>query len=480
MNWIIPSINWSGLAPEIILVSFGLLVMLLDPFLKGDNKRGLVHLSWLGVLLSMGACIWLWDSQISNWNGMALSDNLSLTFKLIFLAGTLLTILISYRSTEFELHGEYYAMLLFATFGMMLMGSSTDLVVIFLGIEVMSVALYILAGFSRTDMKSGEAAMKYFLMGAFSTGFLLYGIALIYGSTGHTNLTEITPLIFTSQPDIVLLTGTALLLVGLGFKIASVPFHMWVPDVYEGAPTPVTAFMAAGPKAAAFAALLRVFTVGLEPLTQVWVVILWILAVLTMTLGNVFAIAQANIKRMLAYSSIAHAGYVLMAIVAGGREGLNAAVFYLFVYSVMNIGAFAVIIALSQRGERYHQFSDYRGLGHKYPLLGVLMTVFMISLAGIPPTAGFMGKFYLFSAAVKNGFIGLAVIAVLNSLVSVYFYLRVVVNMFMYETESSLPGPALKIPIMAALILTGLATIWFGLFPNWFLELAQSGWLAVK
>lgn len=480
MNWTLPVINWKGLAPEIIIVGMGLLVMLLDPFLRGERKRVLSHLSWLGVLASMLTCFWLWDGNISNWNGMALSDNLSLVLKLIFLTGTLLTIFISSLKVQAEIHGEYYALLLFATFGMMLMGSSTDLLVIFLGIEVMSVSLYILAGFDRNDPKSGEASMKYFLMGAFSTGFLLYGIALIYGATGQTNLTNLFTYFYTAQPDLLFLAGLGLLLVGLGFKVASVPFHMWVPDVYEGAPTPITAFMAAGPKAAAFAAILRVFVITFQPLADLWVIVLWIIAVLTMSVGNLLAISQMNIKRMLAYSSIAHAGYVLVAIVAGGDMGLKSAVFYLLAYSLMNIGAFAVIIALSERGEKHLDLPDYRGLGLKYPLLGVLMTIFMVSLSGIPPTAGFVGKFYIFSAAVKNGFIGLAVIGVLNSLISVYFYLRVVVFMFMQESENKVSGATLGWPVVAALLITAIGTLWLGLFPDWFLNLAQTTFLTVK
>jgi NADH-quinone oxidoreductase subunit N len=480
MDWTLPSVNWTGLAPEIVVVAVGLLVILLDPFLKPAKKRILGHLSWLGVLGAMAACLLLWNSNINNWSGMSLADNLSLFLKLVFLLGTLLTILISSFSSESEIQGEYFALLLLATFGMMLIGSSNDLLIIFLGIEVMSVALYILAGFNRHDPRSAEASMKYFLMGAFSTGFLLYGIALLYGVTGHTNLFALFDYLHSSPSDLIFLSGMGLLLVGLAFKVAAVPFHMWVPDVYQGAPTAVTAFLTAGPKAAAFAALLRLFVLNSEPVGQLWITVLWVLSVLTMTVGNVLAISQMNIKRMLAYSSIAHAGYVLTAVVAGGNLGLNSAVFYLLVYTVMNLGAFAVIIALSQRGEKHLELADYRGLGSKYPWLGVGMTVFMVSLSGIPPTAGFVGKFYIFSAAVKNGFVGLAIIGVLNSLISVYFYFRVVVYMFMHEPESKVEGKLLGLPVQAALILTGLGTLWLGLFPDWFFNLAQSSLLSLK
>lgn len=255
---------------------------------------------------------------------------------------------------------------------------------------------------------------------------------------------------------------------------------MWVPDVYEGAPTSITAFMAAGPKAAAFAAILRVFILSFQPLSNIWTIVLWILAVLTMTVGNLLAISQMNIKRMLAYSSIAHAGYVLIAVVAGGNSGLSSAVFYLLAYSLMTVGAFAVVIALKEKGEKHIDLQDYRGLGLKYPFLGILMTIFMISLSGIPPTAGFVGKFSIFSAAINNGFIGLAVIGVLNSLISVFFYLRVIVFMFMHESESAVSGPVLAWPVQAALVLTGLGTLWLGLFPNWFLSLTQSSLLVLK
>src|SRR5574341_679666 len=295
----IPTIDFRVIMPEIVITLFACLVMLLEPFLSDKRKGILPHLSWLGVLVAAYFCLPLWNSSLSVWQGQALGDNLAVIFKFIFLVGTLLTILISHIKSSQPLGGEYYSLILFSTLGMMIMGSSTDLIVIFLGLEVMSIALYVLAGFNRSDLKSNESAMKYFLMGAFSTGFLLYGIALIYGTTGSTNLNTVVNTAYLTEP--LFITGLGLLLVGLGFKVATVPFHMWVPDVYEGAPTPITAFMAAGPKAAGFAALLRIFLIGLGPLTPTWITILWILSVLTMTLGNVFAIAQMNIKRRMAY-----------------------------------------------------------------------------------------------------------------------------------------------------------------------------------
>jgi len=355
----------------------------------------------------------------------------------------------------------------------MLMDSSLNLIVIFLGLEVMSVSLYILAGFRKTDLRSNESSMKYFLMGAFASGFLLYGIALIYGVTGTVDLEQLM-VIFSSQElekPVLLFIGIGLLIVGFGFKIASVPFQMWVPDVYQGAPTPVTALISSGPKAAGFAALLRVFVFGLGNLKPDWTVILWILAALTMTIGNVIAISQTNIKRLLAYSSIAHAGYILVALVAGGSSGISSAMFYLLAYVFMNIGAFVVVVAL---GENRTELDDYSGLGWKYPWLGVFMTIFMLSLAGFPPTGGFMAKFYVFSAAVKSGYIGLVIIAVLNSFVSVYYYLRVTVIMFMRSSSPETEPISFPYLWSLALLLCTSGTLLLGILPQNFLLLAQN------
>jgi NADH-quinone oxidoreductase subunit N len=372
--------------------------------------------------------------------------------------------------------GEYYALILFALLGAMLMASGGDLLIIFLGLEILSLAQYILAGMRHNVLKSSEAAMKYFLLGAFATGFLLYGIALVYGATGTTNLAGIVTATregeLTNYP--LMSIGMGLLVVGFGFKIAAVPFHMWTPDVYEGAPTPVTAFMSTGVKAAAFVALERVFVTALGDLQGSWVPIFWGLAVLTMTVGNLIAISQQNIKRMLAYSSIAHAGYLLIALVAAGPAGLSGLFFYLLAYAFMNLGAFAVVVALEQREDRYLHVDDYRGLGFRYPLLGVAMALFMFSLSGLPPTAGFMAKFYVFSAAVEQGYIVLTVIGVVNSLISLYYYLRPIVCMYMEEAKADAPGMQLDPFLLAALVLTVLGTLQLGLFPSRLLGLAQA------
>jgi len=473
MNWLAPDINWLGLAPEILIVLVGLLVMLLDPFLSASRKQILAHLSWVGVLLTMLACLYLWDSNIDNWEGMSLADNLSLTLKLIFLSGTLLTIFISSFRSKSEIHGEYYALLLLATFGMMLMGSSTDLVVIFLGIEVMSVALYVLAGFNRPDPRSGEASMKYFLMGAFSTGFLLYGIALIYGATGQTNLVEVADYFYSSPTDLVLLAGIGLLLVGLGFKVASVPFHMWAPDVYEGAPTPITAFMSTAAKAGAFAPFVRIFLHSLAGLSASWSPLLAGMAVLSMIVGTLLALVQRqNIKRLLAYSSIVHVGYLLLGLLSGGAEGGASILFYLLAYTFMQVGAFAVVIYLGNRGEEDLSLAHFSGVAVRHPVAALAFSVFLLSLAGIPPTAGFVGKFYIFSAAVRTGHVGLAIVGVLTSVVSLYYYLGVIVYMYMRD-PIELPARRPSVALVMGLALAAVGTVEMGLFPGNFLDLAQ-------
>jgi NADH-quinone oxidoreductase subunit N len=371
--------------------------------------------------------------------------------------------------------GEYYALILFATLGMMLMAAGSHLITIFLGLETMSVSVYILAGIMREDRRSVEAALKYFLLGAFATGFLLYGMAMIYGATGSLYLKEVASYI-TSQNLLrnpMLLMSLVFLTIGFGFKIASAPFHMWTPDVYEGAPTSITAFMATGVKAAGFAALVRVFFSALPAFRPDWTSIMWVITLATMTIGNVVAISQTNIKRMLAYSSIAHAGYILVAFVAGNDLGTSAILFYLMAYAFMNLGAFTCIILLGKKGEENTLINDYAGIGFKYPLLALSMTIFLLSMAGIPPLGGFMAKFYVFSAAVKSKFYWLAILGVLNSAVSVYFYLRVTVLMYFRESEREITGLQFSWASVLALILTVIGTLYMGIFPANVLSLAQ-------
>jgi len=463
--------------PAILVGVFALLVLMLDLFSPRDQRANVGVITLIGVALALWATLRLWGTQGELFGGMILIDSASLFFQGILLVVAFMTILLSIQyvvQEELEL-GEYYALILFATLGAMLMGAGGDLLILFLGLEILSLAQYILAGMRHGMLKSSESAMKYFLLGAFATGFLLYGISLLYGATGTTDLRRIAAAVaergLAGHPLLTL--GMGLLLVGFGFKIASVPFHMWTPDVYEGAPTSVTAFMSTGVKAAGFAALARVLLMALGSLQGEWAPILWWIAVLTMTVGNIAAIAQQNMKRMLAYSSIAHAGYLLIALVAGQQAGFASLLYYLLAYAFMNLGAFAVVVALERRHDRYLQLADYAGVGFRYPILGLSMALFMFSLSGLPPTAGFMAKFYVFSAAVEQGYIGLAIIGVLNSLISIYYYLRPIVLMYMEEPKAEMPSLSLAPFIFAALVLAILGTLHLGLFPAHMLGLAQ-------
>jgi NADH-quinone oxidoreductase subunit N len=359
----------------------------------------------------------------------------------------------------------------------MWMASGTDLMTIFLGLEVLSISLYVLAGFFRRQTRSNEAGLKYFLLGAFSTGFLLYGIALLYGVSGTTNVADIG-MYLRSQPALLAnpmtIAGMLLLSVGFLFKIAAAPFHMWTPDVYQGAPTPITAFMSAGPKAAAFAGFLRIFTLGLDGLQAEWTALLWVLAVLTMTVGNVLAIYQTDLKRMLAYSSIAHAGYALVGMVAANDIGKSGILFYMLAYTFMNLGAFAVLVLAGKKGEENLTLEGFSGFGFKRPFLGVAMTIFLLSLMGIPPTAGFAGKFYIFAGAVEAGYIWLAILGVLNSAVSLYYYLRVMVYMYFREPAEDYGWMTMQVGAVISIILAIVGIFYLGIFPGNVMEMAKS------
>jgi NADH-quinone oxidoreductase subunit N len=474
----------SMIEPLLIVSILGIALLLIELVLPHGKKHLSGYLAFAGVIVAMIRTGLQWGTGQIGYSGMVVLDDLSTLFNLLFLGSTAVVILLSMpflRREDVE-HSEYYALLLFATAGMMILASSLDLIMIFLGIEVLSISLYILAGYRRNSDASNEAAMKYFLLGAFASAVLLYGIALVFGATGTTNLPRIAEALGGAAgpvPSGLLFAGVALVLVGLAFKVAAVPFHMWTPDVYEGAPTPVTAFLSAGPKAAAFAAILRTFFIAFGPIQAEWDGVLSVIAALTMTVGNIAAIAQTNVKRMLAYSSIAHSGYVLIGVVAGGASGGAAAVFYLLAYVAMNLGAFAVIVLLESKGQRGEQLRDYAGIGFKYPWIGALLSLFMIALSGIPPTVGFVGKLYLFGAAVQSGHVLLAVIGVLNSAVSVFYYLRLMVLMYMREEQETLP--ALRVPITLALVLlvTAAATIGPGLWPSAWLDAAREGILSL-
>ncbi|MDR4498890.1 MAG: NADH-quinone oxidoreductase subunit N [Candidatus Scalindua sp.] len=477
MEITVPPFDIKSIAPIILVTITGIVVLITDVFLKKLPKETLGYFSFLAVLITGVIISSQLGTTVYSFSNTFVVDDFSIFFNFIFLISTAIVILMSvtYLRQEGINYGEYYTLILFATVGMMLMAGGADLITIFLGLEIMSISLYVLAGFRRDRLDSNEASLKYFLLGAFSTCFLLYGIALLYGATGTTNINEIGTFITNnhaySNPMIIM--GTCLLIIGFGFKTASVPFHKWAPDVYQGAPTSVTAFMSAGPKAAAFAVFLRVFLVSLPGLETKWSVILWVMSVLTMTVGNVVAITQTNIKRMLAYSSIAHAGYVLMAIVTASSLGTASILFYLLVYVFMNLGAFAVIMVLGKKGKENLQIDDYSGLGYKHPVLAITMSIFMFSLAGIPPFAGFMGKFYIFSSAIKSGYIVLAIIGVINSVISVYYYLRVTVVMYMKQPVREFAPLSLSPFIILALIITIWGTIHLGIFPSRIIEFAQ-------
>jgi NADH-quinone oxidoreductase subunit N len=371
--------------------------------------------------------------------------------------------------------GEYYSLILFCTVGMIVLASSTDMIMIFLGIEIISISLYILAGVRRKDIKSNEAALKYFLLGAFATGFLLYGMALIYGSTGSTKLAIISKVISEGQiiSEPLMLMGVVLLIIGFSFKVAAVPFHMWAPDVYQGAPTPVTAFMAVGPKAASLAAFYRVMTEAMPELSYSWEILLCIVSVLSMFIGNLGAIMQTNIKRLIAFSSVSHVGYLLIAIIAKSSLSSSSLMFYMLTYAFMIFGVFGIVILLGRKGEENLEIENYSGLAYKHPVIALTMTIFLLSLGGLPPLAGFVAKFYIFSAALKEGYLILVIIAVLNSAISLYYYLKVIV--FMYMKEPVKPFNITLSPMTLLVIaISVFGTIQLGIYPDPIISLAQS------
>jgi NADH-quinone oxidoreductase subunit N len=472
------------LVPLLIMIVAGVALMLLEPFTPPDRKNRLAFFAVLAVAIAAYALEFQWNNQTHVLMRMLIIDNFSIFFQWLFLIITGVSIVLSMKFNERESinRGEYYALLLFACCGMSLMAASGDLILTFLGIEILSIATYILAGFKRNDIRSNESSLKYFLLGSFATAILLYGIALIYGGIGSTSYQSIREVaLLQGRIQTTTLIGMALLLVGFGFKVALVPFHSWVPDVYEGAPTPITAFMAVGPKAAGFAALMRILIQAFPYLARDWGSILWILAILTMTLGNIVAVLQTNVKRMLAYSAIAHAGYILIGIVANSQPGFSAVLFYLVIYTVMNLVAFSIILSFSQKGDSKVNLDDYAGLGRRAPFAAAALSLALISLAGIPLTGGFMGKLYLFSAAIQKGFVWLAVIAVLNSVISVFYYFRLMVYMYMREPGADMAEPEpIGRPVQAIIALGCLLILLLGIHPDRILALAGYSILALK
>ena len=462
------SIDLIALAPVLVLSVFAMGVLVLDLW-AGKNKTLLMFISLVGLLMTAISAFAKHPLPAFAFTDSYIVDHLSIFFICIFTFSSALTILLSFEYNERKgiKAGEYYALILLCTVGMIILASSTDLIMIFLGIEIVSICLYVLAGFRRDDPVSNEAALKYFLLGAFATGFLLYGMTLIYGSTGSTNLFKIAGFIKTegAQSNPLILMGIVLLVIGFGFKVAAVPFHMWAPDVYQGSPTPVTAFMAVGPKAAAFAAFFRVFTEAIPDISLSWEILLCIIAVLSMFVGNLGAIMQTNIKRMLAFSSISHAGYLLIAVIAKSSLAGSGLLFYMLAYAFTTFGAFGIIILLGKKEKDNLELENYSGLAYKHPILALSMTVFLLSLGGLPPFAGFVAKFYIFSAAIEEGFVTLVVIAVLNSAISFYYYLKVVVFMYMKEPESEFQISLT--PMTLFVVIVGIiGTVELGIFPD--------------
>ncbi|MBV8056985.1 MAG: NADH-quinone oxidoreductase subunit N [Deltaproteobacteria bacterium] len=429
--------SWLPILPLIAVSVGAMVIMLVGVRLEDDDSAGLGFLALVTLLAAFVLTMFELGQNTLAFRGSLAMDDYAVFFAAVIIITTAITVAMSLEyAADARLAGaEYYALVLFAALGMMLMAAAGDLIIIFLGLETMSIAVYALAGFVRRDPKSNEAAIKYFLLGAFSTGFLLYGIALVYGATGTIRLEPIRASLSSGiAANPLLLMGLGMMLIGFGFKVAAVPFHMWTPDAYEGAPAPITAFMAVGVKLAAFAGFLRIFMANLGTISTEWTTVLWVIAVLTMTAGNVIALVQNNIKRMLAYSAIAHAGYVILGMAAGrGHDAGGAILYYLLAYAFTNLGAFAVVVALERGGEAHDEIADYRGLAREHPGLAAAMAVCLLSLTGVPPLAGFVAKFYIFAAALNAGLVGLVVIAVLNSVVSAYYYFGVIVAMYMQE-----------------------------------------------
>jgi len=461
--------SFSALIPLLIIVFASLCIMILEVFLKKENKDYLAYISIIFLVVCGFFLVRAWNKDFSYFNGNLFLDNLSLFFSFIFLITTFLVILISmkYISLQGVNCGEYYSLLLLALSGMLIMVSSGDLLVIFLGLEVLSISSYSLAGLRMKEEKSSEAAIKYFLLGCFASAFLVYGIALLYGATYSTDIDSIINHFQSGESlGLMALIGLGMVVIGFGFKIAVVPFHMWTPDVYEGAPTPITAFFSVGPKAVGFAVLLRMlypYLKNVQDSSQAIFLLLCIISVLTMVVGNLIALRQTNLKRILAYSSIAHAGYLLIAILAQDNASL---VFYLTVYIFMNIGAFAAVIALGKKDKEYLELEDYAGIGFKYPWIGATFSVFLLSLAGFPPTGGFLAKFYVFSAAVRQDLVPLVIIGVMASLISVFYYLRIIVYMYMkepsYEVDINIDNPGLFLVLFLCLY----GVLQLGIFPG--------------
>ncbi|MBV9769571.1 MAG: NADH-quinone oxidoreductase subunit N [Bryobacterales bacterium] len=486
VNFMPTGTDYFRILPEIILTIAGTLIMLIEGWLGDNKKRGLASLTLIAFVAALVAAIAANSRPGFSFSGMVVVDGFATFFRVLVIAVGILSLFsaIQYLKREHAESAEYYALLLFSVTGQCVMATANELIMIFIGLEISSIATYIMAGYLRDDKRNNEAALKYFLLGSFATAFLLYGIAWIYGTTGSTNLAAIRAALLTpgSQRNVLLAaTAAALMFVGFAFKVSVAPFQIWAPDVYQGAPAPVTLFMSAGPKAVAFAVFLRVFMTAFAPITNRWQPFVWSSALLTMIIGNFAALMQTNIKRMLAYSSIAHAGYVMVAIAAHSQIGIAAAMFYLAAYALMNIGAFAVVTHFSRQGEKFVHIEDLAGLGWKQPVTAALFAVFLLSLIGVPLTGGFFGKFYIFKAALNANLVGLAILGMLNSVVGAFYYLRVLVVMYMQEPgEATLSVQPVGAGIGATLWVAAAGTLLLGIFPSVLLNFATNSSALVK
>jgi NADH-quinone oxidoreductase subunit N len=460
--------NAYRLAPEIVLCATGILIMLIDPFTSAPRKR---LMGWLGFVGMLGALAALGVSSRhagAAYSGLVMVDEFSLFMHaIVILVGALVMLgSFHYLDEERVQRGEYYALILFAVTGMCILSGANELVTAFLGLEMSSIATYILAGFRRTALKSNEASLKYFLLGSFATAFFLYGIAMVYGATGQTGIPAIAGVLASASPSPLLVLGVGMIFVGLGFKVVIAPFQIYAPDVYEGAPTPVAGLLASAPKAATFALLLRVFYTSFSTVGPLWFWAVWIAAVLSMVVGNFAALTQTNVKRMLAYSSIAHAGYIMVAFAALTAVGMAAALFYLAAYALMKLGAFLVVTELGGTGEKRLEIKDYAGLGTQQPVLAACLALFLLSLLGLPLTGGFVGKFYAFQAGLDSRLVWLVVIAALNTIVGAYYYLQVIVVMYFREPQTEFPAQRTGGPLRVALMACAIGVIYLGVFPS--------------
>jgi len=478
---LVPAAFYLRILPEIVLSVFAVLIMLIEgPARAGSRGRISGWVALVGCIAALAAVRIQAAHPGDAFNAMFRVDTFTVFLHVILIAATAVVVLLAmdYLPTQGMERGEFYALLLFATVGMGFMVGSVELIMIFIGLEISSIATYVLCGFRRGDKRSTEASLKYFLLGSFATAFFLYGIALLYGASGTTNLYTMAGQGFAVSPDglnhgVLVLAAAGLMFVGLGFKISAAPFQMWTPDVYEGAPALVTGFISAGPKAAAFAVALRIFYVGLDTTSASWFWIIWVAAILSMCIGNFGALRQTNLKRMMAYSSIAQAGYVLVAFAALGPAGASAVLFYLAAYVAMNIGAFGIISHFAHRDEPYVNLKDYAGLGFKYPWMGFCLAIFLFSLIGVPMTGGFFGKLFVFQAALDAHLVGLTVIALLNSALAAFYYLRVIVYMYMRPQEQDNACAPFTPSLWLAVLSCLGVTFWLGMFPNSVLQIAS-------